>query len=154
MYRFKTNLINEAFHSDIPNENWLKDKQDDANKYYGRRKGIMGAVTGYFDEYHVLNPKKLRIIPGLNGEDAFREVPNSKGIDKTIGDPSNFDTSRAPILIGVNHLGQAWVMEGNHRLGFAIRNNIPKIHAEIRYYNGGERVSNGILHPSKINNFK
>lgn len=147
------NFINEGFRSDIPNEEWLKHKQEDAQRNYSRTKGITGTVTGYFDHYHTLNPNIVRNIPGLNGEHAFRENPHSKRIDDTIGHPSNFDSRNHPILIGVNHHGAPYVIEGNHRLGYAVRNKIPVIHADIRYFNGGERA-NGPLHPSKINRYK
>lgn len=146
-------FINEGFRSDIPNEDWLKMHQEDAENTYGRWKGITGKVTGYFDHLHEMNPSILRNVPGLNGEHHFRESPNSKRIDDTIGHPSNFDSQNHPIMIGVNHRGRAYVIEGNHRLGYAIKHRIPVIHAEIKYYNGGERV-NGPFHPSKLHHFK
>lgn len=151
MKSFKAFIAENKFHSDIPNQNWLKSKQETAEKKYSKIK-VSGPITGHFDEPHILNPQKLRSIPGLNGEHQWREDPNSSKALK-LNHPSEFDTSKKPILIGVNHKGEHFVMEGNHRLGYAIRNKLPHIHAMIQYHNGGEEVD-GPLHPSKIEKFK
>jgi hypothetical protein len=70
-------------------------------------------------------------------------------LEKEIGHPDNFNSEANPISIGINHRGEPHVMEGNHRLAYALKHKIPHIHAEVRYYNGGEEAS-GPMHPSKL----
>lgn len=151
MKSFKS-FIQESFHSDIPNETWLKQKQETAEERYHRNKGITGSITGHFDHLHVLDPQKLKDIPGLNDEHHFREDPKSPKSLK-LKHPSEFDTSKNPISISINHRGEPFVAEGNHRLGYAVTHGIKQIHAEIKYFNGGERA-NGPLHPSKLKNWR
>jgi len=141
------------FRTDNPGGDWLKGEQKHAEKNYARSKGISGSITGYYTKPLIVNPEALRHVPGQMGEESYRDtlIGNSKAevLEKEIGDPKNFDTSKYPILMHVNHRGGAVIGEGNHRLAYALRHKIPAIHADIRYWNGGEEVT-GQWHPSQI----
>lgn len=141
------------FYSDIPNENWLSDKQKYANETYHRNRGVTGSVTGWFDKPVEIDVDKIKHLKGLMDEHHFREDPNaikSQELEQVVKeDPKGFNTKEHPIFLTVNHKGEAYVSEGNHRLGYAVRNGHKTIHAEIRYFNGGERAE-GPLHPSKM----
>ena len=67
-----------------------------------------------------------------------------------IVEKSGFSTKDHPIFIGVNHRGKPHVVEGNHRLAHAIKHGHEKIHAEVRYYNGGEDVKGQGFHPDQV----
>jgi hypothetical protein len=140
---------NIEFRQDNPGGNWLRAKQEDAEKS-GRK--VSGPITGYFTKDLKLPVKEIKDIPGSMGEESYRsDSSKMKDLEKTIEDPSNFDSKSNPILIGVNHRGEAHVLEGNHRLAYATKHNIPHIYAEVKYYSGGEDV-NGPHHPDKILN--
>ena len=86
------------------------------------------------------------------GEHEYRDDFSShkhKELQKSV-DSSKFDTKDNAILIGVNHKGRPHVLEGNHRLAHAIRHGHEKIHAEVRYYNGGEDVKGQGFHPDQV----
>jgi predicted alpha/beta superfamily hydrolase len=53
------------------------------------------------------------------------------------------------IIIGINHKGEAHVLEGNHRIRYARDNNISHIHTDVSYFNGGEKAE-GKFHPNKV----
>ena len=149
-------FIKEDIKIDNPGGQWLKNKQEDADKGYSKRKGIEGSVTGYYKTNHKLPVDKIKNIPGARGEEEYRNDetnPKSQDLSKEIGHPSNFNTQKNPILIGVNHRGEPHVVEGNHRLAYAVKNKIPHIHAEVKYYNGGESV-NGGFHPDDVKKMK
>lgn len=142
------------FHRDNPGGEWLKTKQEDAQYGITRHKGLRGAVTGYYDKPLKMKVDDLYHLPGANDEQEYRQGSSKMiNLEKQVGNPSNFDSKKFPIMIGVNHHGKAYVMEGNHRLAYANKNNIPYIHAEIKYYNGGENVHKG-FHPDDVETMK
>lgn len=159
--RYKS-LISESatFHQDNPGGEWEKRKQeyaeedmtDHAGKDGNLAKGFSGSVTGYFSKPLELPVEHLKNLPGIYSEHKFREDASgqkAKNLESDIGTPTNFDTKSHPIFITVNHRGEPYVSEGNHRLGYAVRHGIKKIHAEVRYFNGGENVKNN-FHPDKL----
>jgi hypothetical protein len=138
------------FKRDNPGGDWLKHKQEDADADT-RRHGLRGATTGWFDKNLHLPVSSLKDLPGAMGEHKFRnDATSSKSeqLTKDVGHPKNFQKNGDhPIMIGVNHRGEAHVMEGNHRLAYAKRHKISHIHTELKYYNGGEDVKDGTLPP-------
>lgn len=138
-----------AFRVDNPGGEWLEYEQERAAK---RKNMIGGSTTGWFKQNLRLPVEALANVPGYYDEHLIRrDISNPKyqRLEKDVEDPTNFDTKNNPIMIGVNHHGQPFVMEGNHRLGYALNNGISHIDAEVKYYNGGEAVE-GPFHPSKV----
>jgi len=141
---------------DNPGGRWLKNKQEDAEKDMMeassssyRSKGLGGSVTGYMDEPEMLPVKRLVGMAGAQGErraagdlqfDDLMERVKRDGFDQQGGNA---------ILIGVNHKGKAYILEGNTRLAVAQEMGIPYIRAEVRYFNGGEEAG-GDFAPERI----
>lgn len=146
------------FTQDNPGGEWLEHKKEDARnymrKYHNQEshlgKGITGSITGYYNKPVHIPVKHIQDLPGARGEEDYRDSgKKQEDLEKEIGHPSKFDTKNHPIFIGVNHLGHGYVMEGNHRLAYAKKHGISHIHAEVRYYNGGEEADKQ-MHPDTI----
>lgn len=140
-------FVLEAFRVDNPGGHWLEGKKRNAARS-GRK--VSGPVTAYHTEPLRFRTEHLKRIPGAEGEHSFRQ--NSlklRELERTVGDPPNFDTRNNPVLIGINYKGEAYILEGNHRVAYAVKHRIPYVYADIRYYAGGEEVR-GKYHPSKI----
>lgn len=155
-------LLSESvkFYQDNPGGQWEKNKQryaeEDMEKHKGKdgntAHGFSGSVTGYFSKPLKLPVEHLKNLPGIMGEHKFRndpEAPKYKRLESEVSSPDKFDSEKHPIFVTVNHLGHAYVSEGNHRLAYAARNGIKNIHTEVRYFNGGENVSSD-FHPDKL----
>lgn len=140
------------FKRDNPGGDWLRRKQENANDGYKHHKGLRGSTTGYFTHNLHLPVKHLKHIPGAMGEEEYRDNFDShkhKELSKSVA-KHGFDTKKHPILIGVNHYGKPHVLEGNHRLAHAIKHGHEKIHADVRYWNGGEDVKGQGFHPDQV----
>ena len=164
-FSHEKNTIHESteplkFHVDNPGGEWLQYKQDSAKEWIRKHgdentslgKGITGAVTGYFNKPMNLPVQYLSKLPGAMGEEQYRGSTTNqkmKNLESDIGSPDNFDSKKHPIFVAVNHMGHAYVMEGNHRLEYARKNGISHIHTEVRYFNGGE-TADKLMHPSTI----
>lgn len=144
------------FSKDNPGGEWEKHEQSRADnwikKYNGNGsygKGLGGSVTGSIRGLKI-NPKHIKHLHGAEDEHSFAQSDSEMNkFSKRIGGKENFNTKDNPILIGVNHKGEAHVLEGNHRLAYANRFNIPHIHTDVSYFNGGEKVK-GNYHPDKF----
>lgn len=138
------------FRTDNPGKEWLARKKASADEDYSKSKGLRGAVTGYYKGNIKMKTDDLHKLPGANGEHNFRDSgPKQDSVSNMVGHPSKFNTKEYPLMVGVNHRGEAHVMEGNHRLAYAKKHGIPHVHTEFKYYNGGEEVD-GPHHPSKV----
>ena len=126
--------------TDNPGGEWLKSQRRRAEE---SRRPVSGAVTGYLKRPIELDPQKLAVIPGASGE---RRVP---------GDPQ-YDNLRplveaeglykdSPILVGINHRGEPYIVEGNTRAAVARDLGIDRIPAEVRYFAGGEGVEGPMM---------
>ena len=151
MKSFKAFILEEIkYHQDNPGGSWEERKQNIANDHYAERKGLHGATTGYFNKNLRLPVNDIKHLPGAMGEHKFRDSGKKQDrISSQIGHPKNFNSKEHPIMIGVNHRGEAHVMEGNHRLAYAAKHKISHIYSEVKYYNGGERI-NGPHSPKKM----
>jgi hypothetical protein len=144
------------FYADNPHGDWLKQKQERVNKkikeYEGKGsygKGLTGDVTGSIRGAKI-PIHHLKDLKGAEDEHKFAQSAlEMHKFDKKIGGKENFDTKTRPVLIGVNHKGETHVLEGNHRIAYAHKHNIPHIHTEINYFNGGEEAE-GKFHPEKV----
>lgn len=137
--------------TDNPGGDWLKYERQRADDRLGRgHTKVSGAVTGYLKKPIELDPQKLSVIPGARGE---RRVP---------GDPQ-YDNLRplvereglypdSPILVGINHRGEPYIIEGNTRTAVARDLGLRSVPAEVRYFAGGEGVE-GPMMPSLLEKY-
>jgi hypothetical protein len=143
------------FHVDNPGGRWLQNKQEDAeSRYRDHGHKVSGPITGYFADKIKLKTEHLTELPGSKGEHSYRGHSfKMHELEREIGHPSKFNSEKNPILIGVNHRGEPHILEGNHRVAYAAKHGIPHVHAEVKYYAGGEGV-NSKWHPSKVEKMK
>jgi hypothetical protein len=136
---------------DNPGGDWLDHQrrraQENVDAGYTK---VTGAVTGYLKKPIELDPKKLEAIPGARDE---RRVPGESQYDRLrpMIEAEGFRQD-SPILIGVNHLGDPYIIEGNTRASVARDLNIDRIPAEVRYFAGGEDVE-GAMMPSLLEKY-
>jgi hypothetical protein len=115
-------------------------------------KGLSGKVTAHISSPIKIKIEKLLKIPGAAGEEKDRlSAKTAQGslLDQIIKKPKNFTKVVHPITIGVNKDGKAYIMDGNHRLGFAKRHNLDYLKAVVKYYEGGEDAK-GPFSPKKL----
>ena len=148
------------FRMDNPGGEWLAQKQQLADAAY-RRRGTVYSTLGtdtagtngiYANGAYAsspLPPSFLRQIPGAMNEKRQAGDPQYNTLRSLVRQMgwSNDDAGR--VLIGVNHQGRPVVLEGNTRIAVAHDLGIPKINAEVRYFNGGELAS-GMTSPDQI----
>lgn len=152
-------FIKEAkLRTDVPNDQWLADRQKYAIKLGRDRWGVphMGSVTGWFKEPVRIPVDILKQLPGMRGEqknvrkDDLQWLINymrEKGHLPLYGDPGHEQEYTPFIMVAYN--GEAWVNEGNHRIMAAAALGWDSLPVEIKYFDGGERVKSGPLYPGK-----
>lgn len=137
--------------TDNPGGEWLEHerRRADAKVKEGRTK-VSGAVTGYLKKPIELDPRKLEVIPGAMNE---RRVPGESQYDRLrpMIEAEGFRQD-SPILLGINHLGDPYIIEGNTRAAVARDLGIDRIPAEVRWFAGGEGVD-GPLSPSRLEEY-
>lgn len=133
---------------DNPGGDWLKYQRKNAAE---SRSPVSGAVTAYTRKPIMLNPKKVRALPGHNAE---RRVPGDMQYDAlrpSVEEHGLYEKS--PILIGVNYKGEPYIIEGNTRTAVADDLGLPELPAEIRWFAGGEEAQDALLRPDNIEEF-
>lgn len=144
-----------GYRRDNPGGDWLMYKQRNANDPQHRPdffKKLTGSITAWMGSSKpmLLPVDALKTIPGARGE---RRRPGEYQFDHLMKqvkyDPYGFNNRQDPILIGVNHDGDAYVIEGNTRIAVAAALDVKYIFAEIRYWNGGEDVD-GPWSPKRV----
>lgn len=138
----------ELKHGELPPELDFNIDPRDVSK----SKGLDGKVTAYFSKPLKLKVKKLLKIPGAAGEEKDRlsnKTVQGSMLDQIIKKPENFTKVINPITVGINKDGTAYIMDGNHRLGFAKRHGLKRIKAVVKYYEGGEEAK-GPFSPGKL----
>jgi hypothetical protein len=92
----------------------------------------------------------MRRIPGLLDE---RRVPGEVQYERLMQDVRERgflpDQDRNRIVLGINHRGEPFIIEGNTRTAVASDLGIPNVRVEVRYKNGGEMVD-GPFAPQNI----
>jgi len=166
---------NYAYRTDNPatkgyegGEEWLEGKQKTAedraknsSEENSTGKLLSGSITGYmgqdFERPLFLSTEMLSKLKGANDEkryvgegryDLLRKRVDKEGFDPEQKYSSEDDYGNA-IVIGVNHKGEAFIIEGNTRVAVAKDLDVPSIRAEVKYYNGAEEVD-GPYSPQKI----
>lgn len=124
---------------------WLERARTEAAERYGQYNRLPGKLTASVKGRVELDPRKLEGIPGAMGE---RRVPGDEKYDRLMasvqekGFDPNFDTH---IWMGINHLGEPYIAEGNTRLAVARDLGIDRIPAEVMWYGGGETVEGPMM---------
>jgi hypothetical protein len=129
---------------------WLDRARRQAAEAYSPTNRIPGKTTASLRRPVVLDPNKLKNIPGANSE---VRVPGESQYDRlrpSVEEHGFYPD--APIWIGVNHLGEPYVAEGNTRLAVARDLGIDRIPAEVMWYAGGENVG-GLMEPRLLEHY-
>lgn len=118
---------------------WLKEKQDAADRGYERRRGIEGATTGWLRDPIEIPTSLIQNLPGARGE---KRMPGEAQYDWLMEKvkKNGWQQQDSPILIEVNHRGEAFITEGNTRVRVAADLGLPGVWAEVKWLNGGEMV--------------
>lgn len=119
---------------------WMADKQRYADETYARTKGITGSVSGYFRQPIMLSTEAVRSVPGLMDENRRVGDPQYDALMQSVTESGWTHSAKNAILIGVNHRGEAYVIEGNTRAAVAEANGQPYLYGEVRWFNGAETV--------------
>lgn len=110
-----------------------------------RGKGLIGLTTAATNEPVMLPVSMLKDLPGAADEN---RVEGDGKFDRlnTLVQKYGFkeDQDGNAVVIGVNHLGQAFLIDGNTRTAVAAANGVEAIRAEVRWFNGGERADGPI----------
>jgi len=126
--------------TDNPGGEWLKRERARADE---RGTKISGAETASLKRPIELDPQKLAVIPGAAGE---RRVPGDPKYDRLRPSiAAEGFRQDSPILVGVNHRGEPYIIEGNTRTAVARDLGIDRIPAEVRYFAGGEGVEGPMM---------
>ena len=156
-YGFRTdNPATKGYHN---GEEWLKNKQKRAEESNDPTL-LTGAITGYLGRDSnplFINTNALLELKGASGE---KRYPGESQYDLLRGrveergfDPeqkySPDDEYGSSVLVGVNHKGEAFIIEGNTRVAVANDLNVPSLRVEVRYFNGAENVE-GPYSPKNI----
>jgi hypothetical protein len=148
--------VTEGLSIDVPNEQWLQDKID-----YAKSKGrdewgapFFGSTTAYVRPNPQVSVVRLELLKGMRNEQNNVRKTDLEWLmahmEKTSKLPlTNQGEEYAPFVM-VAYNGEAWVNEGNHRIMAAYRLGWKKMPVEIKYFDGGERVQDGIMYPGKI----
>jgi hypothetical protein len=139
------------FTRDNPGGEWLEGKQARAAQYPNRKfvigptTGVIGGRSDMFLPTHI-----LKGIAGLNDEVRTAGVHK---YDSLLSDAQeggfDHDQKGNKVVVAVNHYGQPYLLEGNTRVAVAHSLGIPKVKAEVRYWNGAEKVD-GPMHPDQV----
>lgn len=143
--------IKPVVRTDNPGGGWLEHERRRAEERVreGETK-VSGAVTGYLKKPIELDPRKLEVIPGAMNE---RRVPGESQYDRLrpMIEAEGFRQD-SPILLGINHRGDPYIIEGNTRAAVARDLGIDRIPAEVRWFAGGEGVD-GPMTPGALESF-
>lgn len=139
------------FTQDNPGGEWLEGKQARASQYPDR-KFVAGAITG------VIGGRSSMFLPThiLKGIAGMNDETRTAGVykyDDLLSDAQkggfDHDQKGNKVVVAVNHYGQPYLLEGNTRVAVAHTLGIPKVKAEVRYWNGAENVD-GPMHPDQV----
>jgi len=141
------------------NTDWAKNKQASAEKYAkeggkSAQKLLSGPQTAFLGIDNkkplYLDTEFLSTLKGANDEVTDMSNPKYVGLKKSVEEEGFIpDQKGNKIIIGINHKGKAFIMEGNNRVAIAKEFGAPSVKAEVRYYNGAEEVD-GPYSPQNI----
>ena len=135
------------FFEDIPNESWLKGKVDYAVQAPRSRFGVpkMGSTTGYFSAPVMIPVRWAKEVKGERAEQSNVRQHDLDAIRRIIRDTGKFPLMNSGKeyvpYIEIGYDGVPWVNEGNHRIMAAAAEGLDYIPVELRYFDGGQRLS-------------
>jgi len=101
---------------------------------------VSGAITAYTRRPIEMDPRKIRHLPGAMGERRVKGDEQYDRLHEAVKRSGGLHED-APIVIGVNHIGKPYIIEGNTRTAVADDLGIRAVPAEVRYFAGGERYA-------------
>ena len=133
-----------GYWTDNPGGNWLKGKQEDA--YRGRSptasKGLLGTPTAFAgmdeDKPLFLPVSELSKLRGVNDERRAKGDMQYDDLSEAVA--KHGYTNESPVMVFVNHKGQAFLNEGNTRVAVARDNGVKSVKAWVHWYNGAENA--------------
>jgi hypothetical protein len=122
---------------DNPGGSWLAEERADDEERYQNGRRVPGTPTGGFEGHMPM--EMIGKLPGLNDEHLNRQILHDFKSDP-IRDSVKSEGIKEAVFINVNHRGDAFISEGNHRTALAREFGFKSIPVEVRYYGGGEDV--------------
>ena len=117
---------------------------------YNMLNGPQSGFIGTNDNNLFLNTEFVSKLKGAEGEKPsagqIKYDELKKDIEENGFDP---DQQGSKIMIGVNHEGEAFILEGNNRAALALEFGVPSVKVEVKYFNGAETVG-GEFSPENI----
>ena len=149
-----------GYRIDNPSDTWAKGKQKSAERVAeesdegtATKKLLSGPQTGFLGTNKntmFLDTNFVASIKGANDEIPAAGQSKYDDLMRSVS-KSGFDTDQKgnKIMIGVNHKGDAFIMEGNNRTRIALEQGVPAVKVEVKYFNGAEEVD-GPYSPDNI----
>ena len=149
-----------GYRIDNPSDTWAKGKQKSAERVAeesdegtSTKKLLSGSQTGFLGTNKntmFLDTNFVASIKGANDEIPAAGQSKYDDLMRSVS-KSGFDTDQKgnKIMIGVNHKGDAFIMEGNNRTRIALEQGVPAVKVEVKYFNGAEEVD-GPYSPDNI----
>jgi len=148
-------IANVEFLEDIPNERWLQEKINYAQRSPRNDFGVpkMSSVTGRFKSPVMIPVRWFKDVKGQRGEEKNVRQKDLEAIRKIIREtgkfPLNEDGTEYVPYIEIGYDGKPWISEGNHRVMAAIAEGMKYIPVELRYFDGGQRRA-GVWSPGNV----
>lgn len=135
-----------------PGGSWLERKQraaEESMESSPRDKGLSGATTAHagMDVPMYLPVSELRQLRGRNDEQPRPGNGKYDALERSVR--ARGYTNENPVFVMVNHKGQAYLNEGNHRVAVASAHNVERVKAWVYWQNGGEEVQ-GAWSPANV----
>ena len=144
-----------AFREDIPDEDWLRDQVKYASGAGRNTFGVprMSKITGSFSDSIMVPTELATAAPGQRGEQSNVRTQSVDAIRKILCEtgrmPTDANGNEDAPYIEVGYDGKPWVREGNHRIMAAAAEGWEYIPAQVRYFDGGQRLA-GPWSPSNL----
>jgi hypothetical protein len=144
--------VKPVIRRDNPGGEWLKHERRRAEENYSDFSRLPGSETASTRKPIMLDPQKLATIPGAAGEVRVPGDPQYDRLYPSMKEHGFVEPELNEILVGINHLGDPYIIEGNTRAAVARDLGIDRIPAMVRYYAGGEGVE-GLMMPNRLEEF-
>ena len=144
--------VDDLVRVDNPGGDWLAEQVEDAEARDRKGYRASGAITAHLRQPVMLPTAALDALPGARGEGSLR-IPGEHQYDRLLEsvESGGFDLSaERSVLVGVDHRGKAWMIEGNTRAAVARAKGIEAIPADVRWFAGGEAFADGDFSPAAV----